>query len=64
MDVMQKSHGGPRDTGFLLQSLYNFIAREKKEKIEGSDVDDVMNYMAACKDEKRWKPYSELWRTN
>jgi hypothetical protein len=39
MDVMQKSHGGPGDTGFLLQDLYNFIATEKKEKIEGSDVD-------------------------
>jgi hypothetical protein len=38
MDVMQKSHGGPGDTGFLLQDLYNFIATEK-EKIEGSDVD-------------------------
>jgi hypothetical protein len=48
---MQKSHGGPGDTGFLLQDLYNFIAREKKEKIERSDVDYVMNYMAARKDE-------------
>jgi hypothetical protein len=51
MNIMQKSHGGPGDTRFLLQDLYNFIAREKKEKIEGSDVDYVMNFMAACKDE-------------
>jgi hypothetical protein len=51
MDVMQKSHGGLGDTEFLLQDLYNFIAREKKEKIEGSDVDYIMNYMTARKDE-------------
>jgi hypothetical protein len=51
MDVMQKSHGGLGDTGFLLQDLYNFIAREKKERIEGSDVDYAMNYMAARKHE-------------
>jgi hypothetical protein len=51
MDVMQKSHGGLGDTKFLLQDLYNFNAREKKEKIEGSDVDYIMNYMTARKDE-------------
>jgi hypothetical protein len=51
MDVMQKSHGGLGDTEFLLQDLYNFNAREKKEKIEGSDVDYIMNYMTARKDE-------------
>jgi hypothetical protein len=51
MDVMQKSHGGPGEIRFLLQDLYNFIAREKKEKVEGSNVDYVLNYMAARKDE-------------
>jgi hypothetical protein len=51
MNVMQKSHGGPGDTKFILQDLYNFIAREKKEKVEGSGVDYVMNYMAVCKHE-------------
>jgi hypothetical protein len=51
MNIMQKSHSGPGDTRFLLQDMYNFIAREKKEKIEGSDVDYVINFMAACKDE-------------
>jgi hypothetical protein len=34
--------------------LYNFITREKKEKVEGSDVDYVMNYMAARKDENQF----------
>ncbi|KAL6875595.1 hypothetical protein ACP4OV_013108 [Aristida adscensionis] len=51
MDVMEKSHGGPGETGFLLQDLYNFIAREKKGKVEGSDAEYVLNYMEARKDE-------------
>jgi hypothetical protein len=51
MGVMQKNHDDPGDIRFLLQHLYNFIATEKKEKIEGSDVDYVMNYMAAHKAE-------------
>jgi hypothetical protein len=51
MDVMQNSHGGLGDTRFLLEDLYNFIARENKEKVERSNVDYIMNYMTARKDE-------------
>ncbi|KAL6615270.1 hypothetical protein ACP70R_037540 [Stipagrostis hirtigluma subsp. patula] len=51
MDVMEKSHGGPGGSGFLLQDLYNFIARVKKEKIEGSDAEYVLNYMEVRREE-------------
>jgi hypothetical protein len=41
-----------RSRGYRISTPgYNFIAREKKEKIEGSDVDYIMNYMTARKDE-------------
>jgi hypothetical protein len=33
MDVMEKNHGGPECTGFIMQDLYNFFARHKKERI-------------------------------
>jgi len=49
MDMMQKRNGGPGDAGFLMQDLYNFIAREKKEKVEGSDVEYVLSYMGRQK---------------
>ncbi|XP_062229986.1 protein FAR1-RELATED SEQUENCE 5-like [Phragmites australis] len=45
MDVMEKNHGGFEKTGFLARDLYNFIARKKKKKVEGSDADFVLNYM-------------------
>nr|XP_034593737.1 protein FAR1-RELATED SEQUENCE 5-like isoform X3 [Setaria viridis]XP_034593738.1 protein FAR1-RELATED SEQUENCE 5-like isoform X3 [Setaria viridis] len=45
MDVMEASHGGPGETGFLSQDLYNFFSRYKKGKVEGSDVEFVLNHM-------------------
>jgi hypothetical protein len=45
MDVMEKNHGGPECTGFFMQGLYNFFARQKKEKIEGRDAASVLNHM-------------------
>ena len=42
---MEKNHGGFEKTGFLARDLYNFIARKKKKKVEGSDADFVLNYM-------------------
>ncbi|XP_022685196.1 protein FAR1-RELATED SEQUENCE 5-like [Setaria italica] len=45
MDVMEASHGGPWETGFLSQDLYNFFSRYKKGKVEGSDVEFVLNHM-------------------
>jgi zinc finger SWIM domain-containing protein 3 len=33
MDVMETSHGGPGEIGFISQDLYNFISAYKKEKI-------------------------------
>ena len=45
MDVMEKIHGGPEDTGFVMQDLYNFFARHKKERIEGRDAACVLNHM-------------------
>ncbi|KAL6591971.1 hypothetical protein ACP70R_049663 [Stipagrostis hirtigluma subsp. patula] len=51
MDVMQKIYGGRDEVGFLLQDLYNFFSREKKEKVEGSDADYVLNHMRTRKSE-------------
>jgi hypothetical protein len=34
MDVIQKSHDGLGDTGFLLQDLYNFIARRRRKRLK------------------------------
>ncbi|KAL6638252.1 hypothetical protein ACP70R_025824 [Stipagrostis hirtigluma subsp. patula] len=45
MDVMDKNYGGPGETGFLLRDLYNFFARMKKERVEGSDAEYVLNFM-------------------
>jgi hypothetical protein len=45
MDVMETSHGGPGETGFISQDLYNFISAYKKEKIEESDAEFVLNHM-------------------
>ncbi|TVU20393.1 hypothetical protein EJB05_36600, partial [Eragrostis curvula] len=52
MDVMEKSHGGaPGAAGFLCQDMYNFIARQKKEKVHGSDAEYVLNFMDGKKEE-------------
>jgi hypothetical protein len=45
MDVMEKNHGGPECIRFIMQDLYNFFARHKKERIEGRDTASVLNYM-------------------
>jgi zinc finger SWIM domain-containing protein 3 len=45
MDVMETSHGGPGEIGFILRDLYNFFARYKKGKVEESDADIVLNHM-------------------
>jgi hypothetical protein len=45
MDVMVKNHGGPECTGFLMQDLYNFFSRHKKQRIEGRDAASVLNHM-------------------
>jgi zinc finger SWIM domain-containing protein 3 len=45
MDVMETTHGGPGETGFLSQDLYNFFSRNKKRKIEGSDAEFVLNHL-------------------
>jgi zinc finger SWIM domain-containing protein 3 len=45
MDVMATSHGGPGETGFISRDLYNFISTYKKEKIEESDAEFVLNHM-------------------
>ncbi|KAL6620300.1 hypothetical protein ACP70R_035439 [Stipagrostis hirtigluma subsp. patula] len=50
MDVMDKNYGGPRETGFLLRDLYNFFARMKKERVEGSDAEYVLNFMREKQD--------------
>jgi zinc finger SWIM domain-containing protein 3 len=47
MDVMEMSHGGPGETGVISQDLYSFISTYKKEKIEESDVEFVLNHMRA-----------------
>jgi hypothetical protein len=45
MDVMENNHGGPECTGYIMQDLYNFFARHKKEGIEGKDAMSVLNYL-------------------
>uniref|UniRef100_K4A0C0 Uncharacterized protein n=1 Tax=Setaria italica TaxID=4555 RepID=K4A0C0_SETIT len=48
MDVMETSHGGPGgpgETGFLSQDLYNFFSRYKKGKVEESDAEFVLDHM-------------------
>lgn len=45
MDVMETSHGGAGETGFLSQDLYNFFSRQKKGKVQGNDAEFVMNHM-------------------
>jgi zinc finger SWIM domain-containing protein 3 len=45
MDVMETSHGGPGEIGFISRDLYNFFARYKKGKVEESDADFVLNHM-------------------
>jgi hypothetical protein len=45
MDVMEKNHGGPECTGFLMHDLYNFFSRHKKQRIEGKDATSVLNHM-------------------
>jgi hypothetical protein len=50
MDVMEKNHGGSECTRFLMQDLYNFFARQKKEKIEGRDATSVLNHMKVMTD--------------
>ncbi|KAL6874076.1 hypothetical protein ACP4OV_014158 [Aristida adscensionis] len=47
MDVIQKNYGGRDEVGFLLQYLYNFFSWQKKERVEGSDADYVLNHMRA-----------------
>ncbi|KAL6600485.1 hypothetical protein ACP70R_045285 [Stipagrostis hirtigluma subsp. patula] len=51
MDVMEKNHGGPDDTGFILRDLYNFFARQKKQRVEGRDADFVLNYLRSKQEE-------------
>ncbi|TVU23178.1 hypothetical protein EJB05_30212, partial [Eragrostis curvula] len=51
MDVMEKSHGGaPGAAGFLCQDMYNFIARQKKEKVHGSDAEYKQKQRRRTKD--------------
>jgi zinc finger SWIM domain-containing protein 3 len=45
MDVMEATHGGPGEIGFLSQDLYNFFSKNKKGKIEGSYVEFVLNHL-------------------
>jgi zinc finger SWIM domain-containing protein 3 len=45
MDVMETTHGGLGEAGFLLQDLYNFFSRNKKGKIEGCDAEFVLNHL-------------------
>jgi hypothetical protein len=32
MDVMEKNHGGPECTGFIMQDLYNFFCMTQEGK--------------------------------
>jgi hypothetical protein len=45
LDVMETSHDGPGETGFLSQDLYNSFSRQKKGKVQGNDAEFVMNHM-------------------
>ncbi|CAO2043310.1 unnamed protein product [Urochloa humidicola] len=44
-DVMEITHGGAGEAGFISKDLYNFFSREKKGKVEGSDAEFVLNHM-------------------
>ncbi|CAN6242184.1 unnamed protein product [Urochloa humidicola] len=44
-DVMETSHGGPGETGFISQDLYNFFSRYKKGNVQGRDAEFVLNHM-------------------
>uniref|UniRef100_A0A8I6Y6F0 Protein FAR1-RELATED SEQUENCE n=1 Tax=Hordeum vulgare subsp. vulgare TaxID=112509 RepID=A0A8I6Y6F0_HORVV len=50
MEVMEKDSGGYSKVGFISRDLYNFVAKYKKERIEGRDAEFVLRYMAARKD--------------
>ncbi|XP_073363713.1 uncharacterized protein [Aegilops tauschii subsp. strangulata] len=50
MEVMEKDSGGFSKVGFIPRDLYNFVAKYKKERIEGRDAEFVLRYMAARKD--------------
>jgi hypothetical protein len=45
MDVMEKNHGGPECTRFLMQYMHIFFSRHKKQRIEGKDAASVLNHM-------------------
>ncbi|KAE8797606.1 protein FAR1-RELATED SEQUENCE 5-like [Hordeum vulgare] len=50
MELMEKDSGGYSKVGFISRDLYNFVAKYKKERIEGRDAEFVLRYMAARKD--------------
>ncbi|XP_052140064.1 protein FAR1-RELATED SEQUENCE 5-like isoform X2 [Oryza glaberrima] len=45
MDVMEKNHGGYDQVGFVSRDLYNFVARYKKERIEGMDAQFALSLL-------------------
>jgi hypothetical protein len=47
---MEKNHGGPECTRFLMRDLYIFFSRQKKEKIEERDGASVLNHMKVMSD--------------
>lgn len=63
MDVMEKIHGGPEDTGFLLMDLYKFFSRHKKQRIEGFDAACVMNHFKVMS-RSTWSFFTSMnWMT-
>jgi hypothetical protein len=57
IDVMEKNHGGPDCTGFLMQDLYNFFPDTSKESKVG--MQSVLNHMKVmCKKDSVFFKYS------